>query len=354
MSTILKALRRLEEEKAATHEGRPLREEIAGPTPPPSRDSGTPWGAAVLALLLGLSAGAGVFWWMSSGEADGGTTPPTVAAAAPPGEAPAPPPADVRPPPLPPIPSEQLSPPPAIDPPTGPPEKAFASEVEVLARPTPAPRIADANPIAPSDTPKPGSERPVTSSSAARRARQAAADRAAAAVPAPPAEGPPVREAPAPPPEPIRVAKAPAPEPTPPAPRAAPPEPKPAAPEPVAKEPAPSQRADAGPHPYKPAPPPKTKEPAAKTAPPAPRAEVPPPPPPEAPAASAPAFRVERTHWHPAADRRVAWLLLEGESESRRLVEGDVLGELIVKQIEPAAIVLESATGEELRRKIGD
>ena len=324
MSTILKALRRLEEEKSATPEGRPLREEIASSAPPASAGGSGAWVSAVVALLLGLSVGAGVFWWLSANETEADV--PTLAAATPTPPAPraAPP---VAPSPAPP--ERRVIPQPPGE---GPPQKAFASEVEIVERPNPAPRIPDGDPIPTSNKPKPGSERPVLSSSAAQRARQAAADRAAVALPSasPP---PPVAKAPAPPPAPAkperkRLARA--------VPRA-----QPAPTRADAPPPAPPQKVAKAPAKPEPVPTPKEK-------PPAPVVEKP------TAAANLPPFEVERTHWHPSADRRVAWLRLEGESESRRFVEGDVLGEHLVKAIEPAAIVLESSGGAEVRRQIGD
>ena len=84
--------------------------------------------------------------------------------------------------------------------------------------------------------------------------------------------------------------------------------------------------------------------------------------PPQTPAAEAPdeagtippppSFVVERTQWHPLADRRTAWLRLEGEDEAREVVEGDVIAGMLVAKIEPSGIVLER-NGEQLRRGLG-
>jgi len=83
----------------------------------------------------------------------------------------------------------------------------------------------------------------------------------------------------------------------------------------------------------------------------APRAapeEAPPPlPPPPSIAIS-----VEKTQWHPLADRRIAWVRVPGEADSQRIVEGDVIDGLIVSAIEPSGVVFERA-GEKIRRALG-
>jgi hypothetical protein len=80
---------------------------------------------------------------------------------------------------------------------------------------------------------------------------------------------------------------------------------------------------------------------------PTPRAESPRPP-----AASFPALRVERTTWHPLAERRVAVVLVPG-AEAQSVHEGDVVAGARVKRIEPSGVVFEHA-GREVRRKIGE
>jgi hypothetical protein len=71
------------------------------------------------------------------------------------------------------------------------------------------------------------------------------------------------------------------------------------------------------------------------------------PPPPEAPA-----LEVEKTQWHPLADRRIAWLRVPGESEQRRVVEGDVVEGMLVAKIEPSGVVFEH-NGEQVHRGLG-
>ena len=134
MSTILKALRRLEEEKAANEEPRPLREQIAR-APGALRSRRTGWIAAAIALVLGIGAGGGAIWWLFGGESakhrggrDGARAP---ARAAPrPRRRPAPA-------------------PPVRAPVPGPPDQAFASDVEIVDRPEALPRLADSEPVQP-------------------------------------------------------------------------------------------------------------------------------------------------------------------------------------------------------------
>ncbi len=304
MSTILKALRRLEEEKAANEEPRPLREQIASAPRGALRARRTGWLAAVVALVLGIAAGGGVIWWLFGNPA----AKPAVVAAAPAARAPT------------------AVAPPALAPPAparaGPPDQAFASTVEIVDRPDALPRLADADPVEPGpQQPKPGSVRPVETSAAAERARQAAlaefnaAERARRGLP-PEAVPPP----PSQPVEPVAAAQV------------APPAPAPVAlaPAPIVQAPAPA-----------PAPAPAVAEakPAVKPA-------------PSKPAMPKTAVSVERTTWHPLADRRIAWLRVPGESEPRRVVEGDVIDGLLVTTIEPSGVVFDR-DGEKIRRALG-
>jgi hypothetical protein len=330
LSTILKALRRLEEEKAATEEPRPLREQIASAPPTSLRSRRTGWTAAAVALVLGVATGGAAIWWLF-----GRTSTPTQIAAANP---------------MPPVPSAVVPPPPAPAPPArasepGPPEQAFDSDVEMVNRPDALPRLADSEPVEPGPIqPKPGSVRPVENSAAAERARQAALAEYNAAERA--RRGQPAEVVPPAPPQPLDPIGA-QPEPaTPDVAQAAPPDPAPVAPPAPAAPPAvkPEPKAEVAPPAAKPA----AKPVAARPAPPkgaAAKEPVPPPPP-------AVAVSVEKTQWHPLADRRIAWLNVPGESEPHRVVEGDVVDGLIVSKIEPSGVVFDR-DGEKIRRGLG-
>jgi len=115
-------------------------------------------------------------------------------------------------------------------------------------------------------------------------------------------------------------------------------------------------------------PPPETRSPAsadaeervrvAAAAPAAPRAE-PQPKPASRAAAPAPILRppvpgvyVERTIWHPLAERRVAVVEVEGSEGTLELHEGDVVGPLVVGKIEPSSVFFVH-DGVELRRRVG-
>ncbi len=346
MSTILKALRRLEQEKAATEVPRPLREQIASTPYSGRKQNRGGWPAAVIALVLGVGAGAGAIWWMFGGA---GTGTDVLVVAAPEARAPV---ASVA------LPSAEPLERSAPEPEPGPPDHAFESDVEIVERPEALPRLADADPVALSQAlPQPGSRRPVESSTAAARAREAAiaemaqAERArlrsrrdvaiAAQAESPAAEATPS------PPAPIVAARAEAPPPAPVAPAREPIVSKPApalvAPNPVAPKRAPAPVAP------KPAPEVATARPAPLPAEPsqsAARTSAEPPPP------EAPALEVEKTQWHPLADRRIAWLRVAGESEPLRVVEGDVVDGMLVAKIEPSGVVFER-DGEQLHRTLG-
>ncbi|MGH0029099.1 MAG: hypothetical protein ACQGVC_04880 [Myxococcota bacterium] len=299
MSTILKALRRLEEEKQSGGE-RPLREQVAAPEAEPPRRGGS----KRLLWLLGVAwlvVAAGLAW--TQRERLGFAPEPALDVAA----EPAPPQAPVARAPSPPRPApvQRTAPAPVEPAEAGLPEEAFASRVEVVERPPAEPRTPivaraadppEAAPPAPAD---PGPEpAPVV-------------EKAAAPKPPPVVEkpAPKVAAAAEPKPEPkIAAAAAPKPEPK----IAAAPPPAPA-PEPVARAPEPA-----------PAPP--------------------------APAATAGPI-VEKTLWHPTAARRVAFLEVDGER--RRVAEGDVVGRYVVSEIQPSGVVFLS-DGRPVARKIGE
>jgi hypothetical protein len=333
LSTILKALRRLEEEKAAAEEPRPLREQIASAPRAGDGPRRRGWLGAATALVLGVAAGGGLIWWLFAGS------PETIQVAS---ATPVPEPAPAAPVPAPPIQPPAVPAMVAAAPAAGPPEQAYESDVEIIERPDALPRLADSEPIAAADTePKRGSTRPVETSAAMERMRQAAraeyaaAERARRGLPqAPSPAEPAVEPAPAEPQPTKIVAVAPdilvqAPE--------APPPPQPA-PEPVQ---------EAKPAPSPPPEPKPVREAAAPRPAPEPVREAPAPPP-----ADLPSFAIEKTQWHPLADRRVAWLRMPGESEPRRVVEGDVIDGLLVAKIEPSGVVFER-DGKKIQRVLG-
>jgi hypothetical protein len=135
---------------------------------------------------------------------------------------------------------------------------------------------------------------------------------------------------------PLQEAPAPAPQPQPAAVAAAEPKPAPAA-EPVPPAPAPPVRPAVRP------------KPAAAPAPrPAPVLARPAPP----PAPSAPLVLVERTSWHPSAERRAAWVSVEGITGTRELHEGEAVGALVVKEIRPSSVVFLHGA-DTLQRRVG-
>ena len=68
--------------------------------------------------------------------------------------------------------------------------------------------------------------------------------------------------------------------------------------------------------------------------------------------AELPAIVVERTEWHPLPERRLAVVTLEGHSEPLTLREGDAVGPFIVGAIEPSGVLFRHE-GIELRRRVG-
>jgi hypothetical protein len=329
VSTILKALRRLEEEKTRGNSARPLREEVAsGPSEPP-RGRRLPWLPLAAMLFVGLGLGASA-WYVWPYERGGEPVRGEVAAASPsaaPAEVasapPVQPPVDVAALPasaaeqpatqdeLRPLTAAELE---ALQQEDAAPAEAFASQVEVVERPAPEPRIA------------PAPARPAP----------------AAATP-PPVAGPP-RIAAAEPqhglPEPAGVMARRAQ-----AQQEAPAEKRPPGAKPVAAEPA--AAAPRAPEPSE------WEEPAEPE--PAPAAVASAPTPVRAPVSApaeepAPELRVRRTQWHPDKARRSAEVELGGRSESVR--EGDLVGEYVVSEIRPSGVVL-THDGERIERGIG-
>jgi hypothetical protein len=73
----------------------------------------------------------------------------------------------------------------------------------------------------------------------------------------------------------------------------------------------------------------------------------------EVPRAKIPELRVESTVWHPIAERRLAFIQFDQSAGRREVREGDAVGSLVVSKIEPSGVVFVHE-GVEVRRRIGD
>jgi hypothetical protein len=312
MSTILKALRRLEQDRNPLG-SRPLREAVTSGDGSPARARRTRI-AIVLVLGVCVVVGAGALAFFSVGQ-----PPPAPQVAA---SAPAPSPRASRPARTPAKPaaaarhekrarlleeraarasaarSAAARATPAE--PRGLAPEALASNVQVVKRPPPEPRLAD--PDAPSEA---GTEK------AARAARQEPAQRPALAR----ADATPRRAEPAPNPAPARAAE---------------PAAKPVPERTARKEPEPAPAAEPGA--------PEAASDASAPAPTIARAVI-------------PSVHVEETRWHPDAARRTALVKVDGSSQQVR--EGDAVGPLVVSTIEPSGVVF-SHDGIEMRRRVGE
>jgi hypothetical protein len=334
VSTILKALRRLEREKAPPADSQTLREAVTAGGAEPAAGSDQPvWLVPGIALLLGIVVGAGflLLWPHSDVEAAAGAREVALGS-------PAVAPAEVAPP------VKEIAPParqrvlpselPDSAEEAGLPAAAFSSPVEVVARPAREPRIP-----APEPEPEPAVQQaaPAPAGSEPRAIMQAQAA----------AEPDPWLVAPTPPPEMPATSLPDPPFPTLPVVR----ETRRSLPleEPPASAPEPEPRPEAK---VAGAPPPSP--PLAEASAPTPEPVAPPTPASEAPAPVTPAsftLRVERTWWHPLASRREALVVL-GEEEVR-VSEGQLVGDATVKQIEPSAVVF--TRGEtDFRRLVGE
>jgi hypothetical protein len=346
MSTILKALRRLEKEKVAPVSDRPLREAVAATphSPPPQRRR--PWLPPLLALVLGIGVGASVLVLWPGGDPEiplAAQTP--QAPELPPAQKPA---ATVAPPPAPARARAAAAP--------GPPDQAFSSGVAVVERPDRAPRIAPSPPAQPvNEEPAPGSVPPAAeytrAGAASREAARKAAEPVAAAPPRPVAatRRESIVQVPPPPAEkPVRVAAA---------------DTSDGAPAPVtrsaaAKRPAPRTEPEMQPEPVPareperavvaakpPAPKPPTSEPQ--------QAEPQQAEPQQAePRTSEPGIRVTRTQWHPLPERREAVVEIAGRDQPVRVHEGDMVDAYKVSEIKPSGVVLER-DGQQITRELG-
>ena len=390
MSTILKALRRLEQEKTARAD-RPLGEAVASAVPLPAAAASRSWplvaGIAIGIVVLGVAAFA-AFQWSRSGAV---RAPVEIAAV------PVQPEAELEPARVPAAPARVRPNAPAAkqpirrgrnslsvrarsqtpDPSAGGelPSEALQSDVAVVERSQPKPpsgRAASRPPAAgaaakpppsfaakipapsPVVTPSTG-ESPVIDLSqiAALKAHSKAARRgpeptaSGHRAPTPPAEALPPADSAAPAPAP-RAAPKPAPKP---APKRAPtPEAKPAAVEVAVARPA-----------REPAPTPETRpkvepkaapkvEPKAEPKPPARSVARKSPPRPSGP--PVPEVHVTRTIWHPDASRRTAYVKYAGRVGLVELHEGDSIGPLLVTKIAPTGVSFDNR-GSELHRRVG-
>jgi hypothetical protein len=333
MSTILKALRRLEEDRSSQAR-RPLREEVAsgGSTASPRRRAR--WlGLALLALLVGGGAGALAFW---SATRDAGPSELSTAAepAAPPTHAQraarlAADRAEAR---------RQAAERRAeatartAQAPGGLPAEAFESPVERLERPPAPPRIPppDEETATPLAARRPTPPRPDAAQLPGRHRRE---ELVPAAVPEPAETTVARAPTPAPAVEPTPVPPAPAPAPEP-APSAA----SPPAPAPARAEPEPAFESD-GLESF-------DEETAILSEP-----ELEPAPPPAVARAGIPGVHVQRTSWHPLEERRSAVVEVDGGVVEVR--EGDAVGQWVVTTIEPSGVVL-LRNGVEVRRRVGE
>ena len=73
----------------------------------------------------------------------------------------------------------------------------------------------------------------------------------------------------------------------------------------------------------------------------------------EAEPASTAMMRVSRTVWHPSLERRLAFVSLGDSSRSLRVREGDAVGTFVVQRIEPSGVVF-IRDGVEVRRGVGE
>jgi hypothetical protein len=386
MSTILKALRRLEEDRSAQSQ-RPLRAEVMRDSASAkSRLGGRPLPAALLVLGLGVAVGVGAlaFWYLGRGPEPAQPTELAAAGSAEPRAKPVTPAKRAR--------AAKRARPRSVlarSPAAAPsaaaeqdlPAAALASKVEMLKRPPARPRIAaperaepEASARAGSGPPRgldlaevPGRHEPPVSRSRSGRSPSIVA-RPKAPVPPGGAPAPagaevvatsqvataaPAQESSR------RPAALPETEPRAEQPREAP-KPEPAASEPPAGSGAVRAR-DTERRATTPRPEPTHTEAAAeesskKAAKPAAAAwkrEPGKPASSEIARAEIPGLRVERTVWHPTAERRVAVIEFDQSAEHREIREGDAVGPLVVSKIEPSGVVFVHE-GVEVRRRVGE
>jgi hypothetical protein len=313
LSTILRALQRVEGEKRVKGEKRVegekggdgemegLREGLVPPEEPAAPPARPRWRIGLAAILTLLVLGVFLWWLIPTDEVGepSTTSPPVIAA-------------------LPEPPSESLprrARPAPRNPEIAAPRPEAPAEQLDARRPSqplaaPPPRIAEPPPLPEKVAVAPPPPPPVEKS-------------ASQPIEEPVVQPPPPVVKPLPPPEKAAVAPPPPPVEKP-AVRPPPPVEKPPAVEPVIQPPPPIAR------------PPASKAPA-----PARVATVKP-----------PKVTVKRTIWHPTPERRVARIEAEGHKSPLELHEGDAVGTLVVLEIQPSGVVFLHGA-EKLHRKVG-
>lgn len=294
MSTILKALKRLDDERRAEAPGRTLEEQVLGGASAvrPERRR-IPW-LALLLGLLGVGVASGLGYWLAREAV------PRDAAKA------------------------QASEP-----------SAAPSAVIAAPQPSAAPSAVVAAPQ-PSAVPVAAAPAPPTEPSAAL----APSELAVPASSSPTSE--PAQAAPRPkkPPEPRLAARAPDPAPVV---RAPAPEQAPPSASPSAGASASAARIASAPLAEQGAPPPASMpEPAPESA----------PEPAVAVVAPRPEVWVDRTQWHPTPEKRRAWIRVGAGAPQQEAAEGDAIDGVVVHEIKPSAVILRHA-GDEWRRGVG-
>ena len=72
----------------------------------------------------------------------------------------------------------------------------------------------------------------------------------------------------------------------------------------------------------------------------------------DAPGSSGAPVGVERILWHPSAEKRRAWLRVDGEETAREVREGERVGRYAVTRIDAGSVLFRSGSTE-LTRKLG-
>lgn len=318
MSTILKALQRLEDEKSAGVE-RSLDEQVVSHPLPPDREPNRRGLKIGFTAIAGLAVAAAAFaFWPTREDPDAVVAAESTATTVAPVAAPAPEPAPAKRKVAAEKPRRRTSvrtqPQPAAREQAEISEAKAASIVEVVKR-LDEPPAASPNRVAPAEAPRRSTRRPDAPKPDVQTVKRAAKPRPAAA---PVADAKPVAK---PKPEPVIAAKTV--ETVPAKPKATPPEPIEIAA--VVPEPAPES-----------IPAPAPREPEKRVV---QRAKL-------------PSLSIEKTIWHPDTDRRIAIVKMIDAEEVLRLKEGDAIGPLVVETIKPGSVLF-NHDGIEIRYNVG-